>query len=53
MMQYPYIPNSNKAVRREMLDFIRAQSVKGLYSGRDSDEAALGPAGSARFRDDP
>ncbi len=31
-MQYPYIPNSNKAVRREMLDFIRAQSVKGLYS---------------------
>lgn len=32
MMQYPYIPNSNQAVRREMLDFIGAQSVEELYA---------------------
>lgn len=27
MIQYPYIPNSNEAVRKEMLDFIGAKSV--------------------------
>ncbi len=32
MTQYPYIPNSNQAVRREMLDFIGADSVEELYS---------------------
>jgi len=32
MMQYPYIPNSNEAVRKEMLDFIGAKSVEELYS---------------------
>lgn len=32
MIQYPYIPNSNEAVRKEMLDFIGAKSVEELYS---------------------
>ena len=32
MMQYPYIPNSNEAVRKEMLDFIGAKSVEEIYS---------------------
>ena len=31
-MQYPYIPNSNEAVRKEMLDFIGAKSVEDIYS---------------------
>lgn len=31
-MQYPYIPNSNEAVRKEMLDFIGAKSVEEIYS---------------------
>ena len=31
-MQHPYIPNSNEAVRREMLDFIGAGSVEEIYS---------------------
>ncbi len=31
-MQHPYIPNSNEAVRREMLDFIGAESVEEIYS---------------------
>lgn len=31
-MQYPYIPNSNKAVRKEMLDFIGAKSVEEIYA---------------------
>ena len=31
-MQYPYIPNSNEAVRKEMLDFIGAKSVVEIYS---------------------
>ena len=29
---YPYIPNSNPAVRKEMLDFIGASSVEEIYS---------------------
>lgn len=32
MIQYPYIPNSNEAVRKEMLDFIGAKSVEEIYS---------------------
>ncbi|QNL43996.1 aminomethyl-transferring glycine dehydrogenase subunit GcvPA [Oscillibacter hominis] len=32
MTQYPYIPNSNEAVRKEMLDFIGAKSVEEIYS---------------------
>ena len=31
-MQYPYIPNSNEAVRKEMLDFIGAKSVEEIYA---------------------
>lgn len=31
-MQYPYIPNSNEAVRKEMLDLIGAKSVEEIYS---------------------
>lgn len=31
MIQYPYIPNSNQAVRKEMLDFIGVKSVEELY----------------------
>ncbi|MGE4277043.1 MAG: aminomethyl-transferring glycine dehydrogenase subunit GcvPA [Lawsonibacter sp.] len=31
-MQYPYIPNSNDAVRNEMLDFVGAKSVEEIYS---------------------
>lgn len=31
-MQYPYIPNSNEAVRKEMLDFIGAKSVEDIYA---------------------
>ena len=31
-MQYPYIPNSNDAVRKEMLDFIGAKSVEEIYA---------------------
>lgn len=31
-MQYPYIPNSNEAVRKEMLDFIGARSVEEIYA---------------------
>ncbi len=31
-MQHPYIPNSNEAVRQEMLDFIGAKSVEEIYS---------------------
>lgn len=31
-MQHPYIPNSNEAVRKEMLDFIGAKSVEEIYS---------------------
>ena len=31
-MQHPYIPNSNEAVRREMLEFIGAPSVEAIYS---------------------
>ena len=31
-MQHPYIPNSNEAVRREMLDFIGAGSVEEIYA---------------------
>ena len=31
-MKHPYIPNSNEAVRKEMLDFIGVQSVEELYS---------------------
>ena len=31
-MQYPYIPNSNEAIRKEMLDFIGAESVEEIYS---------------------
>ena len=32
MLHYPYIPNSNEAVRKEMLDFIGAKSVEEIYS---------------------
>lgn len=32
MTQYPYIPNSNEAVRQEMIDFIGAGSVEEIYS---------------------
>lgn len=32
MIQYPYIPNSNEAVRKEMLDFIGAGSVEEIYA---------------------
>ena len=31
-MKHPYIPNSNEAVRKEMLDFIGAGSVEEIYS---------------------
>ena len=31
-MQYSYIPNSNEAVRKEMLDFIGAKSVEEIYA---------------------
>lgn len=32
MLHYPYIPNSNEAVRKEMLDFIGAESVEEIYA---------------------
>lgn len=32
MRQYPYIPNSNETIRKEMLDFIGAKSVEEIYS---------------------
>lgn len=32
MKQYPYIPNSNEAVRQEMLDFIGAKAVEEIYA---------------------
>jgi len=32
MTQYPYIPNSNETVRKEMLDFIGLKSVAEIYS---------------------
>ena len=32
MLQNPYIPNSNEAVRKEMLDFIGAESVEEIYA---------------------
>ena len=33
MLHYPYIPNSNEAVRKEMLDFIGAgQWKKSMHS---------------------
>lgn len=32
MLHYPYIPNSNEAVRKEMLDFIGAKSVEEIYA---------------------
>lgn len=31
-MKHPYIPNSNEAVRKDMLDFIGAPSVEALYA---------------------
>lgn len=32
MKQYPYIPNSNEATRKEMLDFIGAKTVEEIYA---------------------
>ena len=32
MLHYPYIPNSNEEVRKEMLDFIGAESVEEIYA---------------------
>ena len=32
MLHYPYIPNSNEAVRKEMLDFIERSQWKRNYA---------------------
>ena len=40
MLHYPYIPNSNEAVRKEMLDFIGAESVEEIYAFIPDETAA-------------
>jgi glycine dehydrogenase subunit 1 len=42
-INYPYIPNSNPAVKREMLDFIGVKRVGDIYSFIPSDLRMKGP----------